>query len=65
MQSILRQFYHEGFAVLFCRKPVEFLEKKIKNKRAAKVLSVLIKSLYTLLMLALVAKLIRDEYFLQ
>ena len=46
------QFYNEGFATTFYLKPVKFVNKKIKNKKIAKILCIIIKLIYTLLAIA-------------
>lgn len=51
MKEYIKQFYNEGFATLFYKKPVEYLDKKIKNKKIVKFLSMCIKIIYTLLVL--------------
>ena len=53
MQNIINQFYNEGFATLFFLRPIGFLKKKIKNKTALFVLSLLIRILYTAFVLYL------------
>ncbi|MBR0467272.1 MAG: hypothetical protein IJJ40_07300 [Clostridia bacterium] len=53
MQSIINQFYNEGFATLFFLRPVNFLKKRIKNKTAIFVLSFLIRIIYTAFVLYL------------
>ncbi len=53
MKEAIRQFYNEGFATLFYKKPVSYLDKKIKNKKVVKFISILIKIIYTILILAL------------
>lgn len=53
MKEAKKQFYNEGFATLFYKKPVSYLYKKIKNKKIVKFLSILIKIFYTLLVILL------------
>ena len=43
MKEAKKQFYNEGFATLFYKKPISFIDKKIKNKKIVKLLSILIK----------------------
>ena len=52
MKEYIRQFYNEGFATTFIKKPVNFLKRHIKNKKVISVLTFLIKLFYTLLILA-------------
>lgn len=63
MHGIVDQFYNEGFATLFYHKPANYLCDKIKNKTAKRIVFAVIKTLYTVLMIALVSKLVYDEYF--
>ena len=51
MKEYLKQFYNEGFATIFYQKPINYLKKKIKNKKIVKFLSILIKLFYTILVL--------------
>lgn len=53
MKDYLKQFYNEGLATTFYMKPVNFLKKRIENKKVVKFLSMLIKILYTMLVLLL------------
>ena len=43
MKEYIRQFYNEGFATTFIKKPVKFLKKHIKNEKIVKILTILIK----------------------
>ena len=52
MREYLKQFYNEGLATTFYMKPVNYLNKKIKNKKIVKALSMIIKIIYTLLALS-------------
>ena len=51
MKEYLKQFYNEGFATTFYRKPLNYLTKKIKNKKIVMILSYVLKIIYTLLVL--------------
>lgn len=53
MKEAKKQFYNEGFATLFYKKPISYLDKKIKNKKIVKFISILIKIIYTVLILSL------------
>lgn len=48
MKEYIKQFYTEGFATTFYQKPINFLKKKIKNKKLLSSLSMVIKIMYTL-----------------
>ena len=51
MKDYIDQFYNEGLATTFYLKPVKFLEKRIKNKGLVKFISIIIKIVYTILVL--------------
>ena len=51
MKDYIDQFYNEGLATTFYLKPVGFIEKKIKNKRIVNFINILIKIVYTVLVL--------------
>ncbi|MGM9878240.1 MAG: hypothetical protein ACI33S_06310 [Bacilli bacterium] len=53
MKNLIEQFYNEGFATTFYKKPVKYINKKIKNKTLVKILSILIKVLYTVIFTAI------------
>ena len=43
------QFYNEGFGTTFYLKPINFINKKVTNKKVAKFISIIIKVLYTVI----------------
>lgn len=51
MKNLIYQFYNEGFGSIFCKKPINYVNKKIKNKIISKIISILIKSLYTIIVI--------------
>ena len=51
MKDYIDQFYNEGLATTFYLKPIRFIEKKIKNKRIVNFIKILIKIVYTVLVL--------------
>ena len=51
MKDYINQIYNEGLGTTFYLKPINYLEKKIKNKNILKILKIFIKVLYTLLVL--------------
>ena len=53
MKEYLKQIYTEGFATTFYLKPINYIDKKVKNKKIVKILSMLIKILYTLIIILL------------
>ena len=62
MKEFIRQFYNEGFATTFIKKPVKFLKKHIKNEKMVNFLTILIKVLYTVLILALAVYIFIKKY---
>ena len=52
MKKMFNQLYEEGFASIFYKKPTSFIEKRIKNKKIAKIINLLIKITYTILLLS-------------
>ena len=52
MKNYIYQFYNEGFATTFYVKPVNYLKKNIRNNTVLKILIMIIKILYTILIIA-------------
>lgn len=52
MKNYIYQFYNEGFATTFYLKPVNYLKKNIRNNNVLKILIMIIKILYTILIIA-------------
>lgn len=52
MKNYIYQFYNEGFATTFYLKPVNYLKKNIHNNNIFKILSMIVKILYTVLIIA-------------
>ena len=52
MKNYIYQFYNEGFATTFYLKPVNYLKKNIRNTNVLKILIMIIKILYTILIIA-------------
>lgn len=63
MKDMIYQFYNEGFATTFCIKPINFINKKIKNKELIKILTIMIKSIYTILVLFILTIVIYFRFF--
>jgi hypothetical protein len=63
MKSMIYQFYNEGFATMFCLKPINFIRKKIKNKSLTKILIILVKIFYTILVMFITALVIYVRFF--
>lgn len=51
MKNLVYQFYNEGFATTFCIKPINYINKRIKNKDLIKTFEFIIKFIYTVLVL--------------
>ncbi len=51
MKNLIYQFYNEGLAVTFYKKPYNFINKHIKNKILNKILKVLLIIIYTVCVL--------------
>ena len=53
IKDYVKQFYNEGFATTFYQKPTKYINKKVKNKNAAKFVNGFIKVLYTIVFLGI------------
>ena len=51
MKDYIEQFYNDGLATTFYLKPIRFIEKKIRNKKIFNFIRILIKIVYTVLVL--------------
>ena len=51
MKEYLDQFYNEGLATTSYLKPLNYLNRKVKSPKKRKFLELLIKVLYTILVL--------------
>lgn len=51
MKEYLNQFYNEGLATTFYLKPINYLNEKVRSPKKRKFLELLIKVLYTILVL--------------
>ncbi len=51
MKKYKEQFYSEGLATTFYLKPLNFIKKKIKNRKVQKFIICLLKLLYTITMI--------------
>ena len=52
MKKYINQFYSEGFATTFIKKPIYFINNKIKNKTIKTILSYIIYIIYTVLVIS-------------
>lgn len=48
MNEYIRQFYYEGIGDIFFAKPKQLLDKKIKDKTLNRILTIVLKTIYTL-----------------
>ena len=48
MNEYIRQFHYEGIGNIFFAKPKKLMDKKIKNKTLNKLLTILLKIIYTI-----------------
>jgi len=48
MRGYIEQFYSEGFATTFYLRPLNYMKKKIGNKKLFKFLSIILKIVYTI-----------------
>lgn len=62
MKDYIDQFYKEGFATTFYLKPVNFIKKKINNKKLSKLLINLVKIIYTILVLIFAVYMFLEKY---
>ena len=53
MRNYINQFYNEGLATTFYLKPMKFINKVIKSRKACRIIGVLLKILYTIFMFIL------------
>ena len=53
MREYIKQIYTEGLATTFYLKPLNYLKRKIRNKKVFYIISMIIKIIYTLLILLL------------
>lgn len=51
MKEYIKQFYNEGLGSIFYKKPINYLNKKIKNKKILKIISFILKTIYTILII--------------
>ena len=62
MKDYINQFYNEGLATTFYLKPISYINKIIKNKTMCKVVGIVIKILYTILVLVFAYYMFLDKY---
>ena len=55
MKNLIHQFYNEGFATTFIKRPILFINKKINNKTIQSILRIIIYLFYTVLVLGIAA----------
>ena len=62
MKDYINQFYNEGLATTFYLKPINYINKIIKNNIICKIFGIVIKLLYTILALILAWYMFLDKY---
>jgi hypothetical protein len=62
MKNIVYQFYNEGFATLFCLKPINYIKNNISNKSIVNLFSFVIRFLYTIAIISLIVILTYLKY---
>lgn len=62
MKEYINQFYNEGLATTFYLKPINYINKVIKNKTICKIFSIFIKILYTVIVLIFAWYMFWDKY---
>lgn len=62
MKNIVYQFYNEGFATLFCLKPINYIKNNVSNKNIVNLFSFVIRFLYTIAIISLIVILTYLKY---
>jgi len=62
MKEYINQFYNEGLATTFYLKPMNFINRVIKNKTICRIIGILLKLLYTVFVLILAWYIFWDRY---
>lgn len=62
MKDYIYQFYNEGLATTFYLKPINYLKKKIKNKKIFNLVNIFIKIIYTILVLIFAYYIFLDKF---
>lgn len=62
MKDYIYQFYNEGLATTFYLKPINYLKKKIKNKKLFNLVNIFIKIIYTVLVLIFAYYIFLDKF---
>lgn len=62
MKDYIYQFYNEGLATTFYLKPLNFINKKFKNKKLVKILKMFIQIIYTVLVLIFAGYMFLESY---
>ncbi len=52
MKNLIKQFYNEGLATTFIKRPQRFINKSIKSKSIKNILNTIIYIFYTLFVLS-------------
>lgn len=62
MKNYIYQFYNEGLATTFYLKPINFIKKRVKNKKIIKVISMMMMVFYTILVIGFAVIVFLDKY---
>lgn len=62
MKDYIYQFYNESLATTFYLKPINYLKKKIKNKKLFNLVNIFIKIIYTILVLIFAYYIFLDKF---
>ena len=63
MRSLIYQFYNEGFATTFLLKPMNYLSNNINSKKVVNAFSIILKFLYTTLVIFILVLVFYLKYF--
>ena len=63
MKEYIKQIYTEGLATTFYQKPLNYIKKRIKSEKIVKILSIIIKIIYTLIVVLFAAFILYRKLF--
>ena len=61
MKDLIKQFYTEGFAITFIKRPVNEIQKCTNNKTVINISTFIIKLFYTLIFIAIAIYVLYDK----
>lgn len=62
MKEYINQFYNEGLATTFYLKPIRYFNKILKNKKLFRMIEIIIKILYTILVLIFAGYMFNNKF---